>query len=270
MSTYLEKLLSTAALREATLKTAIESLELPKGSKGLDVGCGAGLQCVWLAEEIGADGHVTGLDVSTEFLEYGGKFANDAGLAERISFKEGSAEAIPFEDDSFDWVWSVDCVGYGPWEPMPLLKELKRVTKPGGTLVILAWSSERLLPGYPLLEAKLSATTPGLAPFSKDMDPARHLPRTLGLLRKLGLEAPRAKVFSGSAHAPLSDELYAALGELIEMRWPGAAEELSEDDRAEFKRLCEPDSPDFILDHPDYYAFFTYSMFYGTVSPHAQ
>jgi demethylmenaquinone methyltransferase/2-methoxy-6-polyprenyl-1,4-benzoquinol methylase len=232
---------------------------------GLDVGCGAGLQCIWLAEEIGTNGHVTGLDISTEFLEYGKKFVYDLGFSERISFKEGNAEAIPFGNDSFDWVWSVDCVVYGPWEPMPLLEELKRVTKPGGTLAILAWSSERLLPGYPLLEAKLSATSSGLAPFSNDMDPSRHFPRTLGLLRKLGLEQTHAKTFSGSAHAPLNKDLYTALRDLIGMRWPGAEKELLEADRAEFERLCRSESPDFILNHQDYYTFFTYSMFYGTV-----
>ena len=262
---YLEKIVSSYCLRESVLRSAIRTLSFPKGSRGLDVGCGAGKQCLWLAEEIGPGGHVTGLDISAEFLEYGRKFANNAGLAEQVSFKEGRAEAIPFDNDSFDWVLSVDCVGYGPWEPIPLLEEFKRVTKPGGTIAILAWSSERLLPGYPLLEAKLSATASGLAPFSNDMDPSRHFPRTLGLLRKLGIEQTHARVFSGSAHAPLSNDLYAALRELIKMRWPGSEKELSMDERVEFERLCKPESLDFILDHPDYYAFFTYSMFCGTV-----
>jgi len=47
------------------------------------------------------------------------------------------------------------------------------------------------------------------------------------------------------------------------MRWPNAAPELSADDLAEFQRLCLPDSPDFILNLPDYHAFFTYTMFWG-------
>lgn len=132
--------------------------------------------------------------------------------------------------------------------------------------MILAWSSERLLPGYPLLEAKLSTTIPGIAPFVSHMDPSRHFPRTLGMLRKLGLANTQARVFSGCAHAPLRNDLYIALRELIEMRWSGAEKELSDVDRAEFERLCKPGSADFILDHPDYYAFFTYSMFSGTVS----
>jgi demethylmenaquinone methyltransferase/2-methoxy-6-polyprenyl-1,4-benzoquinol methylase len=50
------------------------------------------------------------------------------------------------------------------------------------------------------------------------------------------------------------------------MRWPGVKEELLRDDWAEFQRLCLPESAEFILDHPDYYAFFNYSMFSGKVA----
>jgi len=53
---------------------------------------------------------------------------------------------------------------------------------------------------------------------------------------------------------------------LFEMRWEGAQSELSAEDWAEYQRLCQPESPDFILDSPDYYAFFTYSLFYGSKS----
>ena len=41
--------------------------------------------------------------------------------------------------------------------------------------------------------------------------------------------------------------------------------ELTPEDWVEFQRLCQPGSPDFILDLPDYYAFYTYSMFRGKV-----
>ena len=44
---------------------------------------------------------------------------------------------------------------------------------------------------------------------------------------------------------------------LFEMRWPGVEPELSPEDWAAYGRLCLPASPDFVVDHPDYYAFFT-------------
>ena len=71
---------------------------------------------------------------------------------------------------------------------MTMLKEMRRVLKPGGILAVAAWSSEKLLPGYPRLEARLGATAPGIAPFHAGRDPALHFQHGLGWFRKLGLE----------------------------------------------------------------------------------
>jgi demethylmenaquinone methyltransferase/2-methoxy-6-polyprenyl-1,4-benzoquinol methylase len=89
--------------------------------------------------------------------------------------------------------------------------------------------------------------------------------RGLGWFRAAGLERTVSQTFVGDAHAPLTEELYQALVALFEMRWPGVESELSQEDLAAYRRLCLAESPDFILNHPDYYAFFTYSMFCGRV-----
>jgi demethylmenaquinone methyltransferase/2-methoxy-6-polyprenyl-1,4-benzoquinol methylase len=157
-------------------------------------------------------------------------------------------------------------VGYAPIEPLPLVKELVRVVKPGGSVAILAWASENLIPGHPLLEARLKATSPGIAPFAKGKKPESHFLRALGWFRDADLEEPTIRTFAGNAYAPLTDDLRGALTALFQMRWIGVEAELTQEDRAEYQRLCQPESPDFILDHPDYYAFFTYSMFYGRVA----
>ena len=151
------------------------------------------------------------------------------------------------------------CVGYAPLEPLPLMKELAQVVRPGGSVAILAWSSQMLLPGYPVLEARLNATSSGIAPFVKGKRPELHFLRALGWFRDAGLEEPTARTFAGDAHAPLPDDLRRALIALFEMRWPGVESELTQEDRAEYRRLCLPGSPDFILNHPDYCAFLFYS-----------
>ena len=261
--TYIERLKVSNSLREPTLLEMVRSLDLSAGSNGLDAGCGIGLQCLQLAEAIGPAGHVTGLDISGEMIDYGREMVKKAGLSGRISFREGDIANLPFEDNTFDWVWSVDCVGYAPLETLPLLNELARVVKPDGTVSIAAWSSEKLLPGYPRLEARLSATSAGLAPFVYGKNPALHFQRALGWFRELGLKDCRADAFAGSACAPLDDNVRQALKELIDMRWPGVVSELSPKDLAEYQRLCLPDSPDFILNLPDYFALFTYTMFRG-------
>jgi len=253
-------------LREPVLRSAIQALRLPSGSRGLDAGCGIGLQALLLAEAVGPAGHVTGLDLSPEFLVCAEGIVEQAGLSEQISFQEGHVRELPFDDDTFDWAWSADCVGYAPMEPLPLVKELARVVKPGGSVAILAWSSEKLLPGHPLLEARLNATSSGIAPFVEGKKPESHFLRALGWFRHAGLEEPTARTFAGDAHAPLTDDLRNALIALFEMRWPGVESELTPEDWAAYQRLCLPESPDFILDRPDYYAFFTYSMFHGKVA----
>lgn len=253
------------SLRESVLCSAIQALQLPPGSQGLDAGCGIGLQCPPLAEAVGPRGHVTGLDLSPELLAHARHVASEAGLSERISFREGDVKDLPFEDDTFDWAWSVDCVGYAPMEPLPLVVELSRVVKPGGSVAILAWSSEMLLPGHPVLEARLGETSAGIAPFVAGKRPESHFTRALGWFREAGLEDCTVRTFAGGAHAPLTDDQRSALTALLEMRWPGVESELTEEDRAEYRRLCLPGSPDYILDQPDYYAFYTYSMFCGKV-----
>ena len=60
-------------LREPVLRALIHDSNLPEGSHGLDNACGIGLQAILLAEKVGSNGHVTGLDVSIEILDTGRK-----------------------------------------------------------------------------------------------------------------------------------------------------------------------------------------------------
>ncbi len=266
-NTYLQMMVVSNPLMEPTVRPAIQALKIPSGSRGLDAGCGIGLQALLLAEAVGPTGHVTGLDVVPEFLLYAEGIVEKSGLSGQISFQEGDVSKLPFDDDTFDWVWSSCCVGYSATlEPLPSLKELARVVKPGGSVAIFAWSSEKLLPGYPLLEARLNATSSGLAPFAKGKRPELHFSRALGWFHDAGLEEATARTFVGDAYAPLTDELRCALVALFEMRWPGVESELTPEEWAEYQRLCLPESPEFILNHPDYYAFFTCSMFHGKVA----
>jgi SAM-dependent methyltransferase len=264
---YIQSLMVTNPLVEPAIRAAIRALQLPSGSRGLDAGAGIGLQTLLLADAVGPAGRITGLDLSPELLVCAREMVEKVGLSERVSFQQGDVRALPFDDGTFHWAWSKDCVGYGPQlEPLPLVEELARVVRPGGSVAILAWSSQMLLPGYPLLEARLNSTSSGIAPFSTDYGPESHFLRGLGWFRDAGLKELSVRTFAGDAHAPLSGELRRGVVALFKMRWPGAESELNQEDRAAYRRLCLPESPDFIVDHPDYYAFFTYSMFQGKVA----
>ncbi len=174
---YIQRLLEADPLRKPLLDSAIESLNLPPGSRGLDAGCGIGLQTLSLAEAVGPEGHITGLDFLHELLEYGETLVEEAGFSERISFRQGDVSRLPFEANRFDWVWSADCIGYPAGEWASLLQELIRVVRPGGAIVLLGWSSQQLLPGHPLLEASLNATCSGYVPFFKEKCPDENFRR---------------------------------------------------------------------------------------------
>jgi demethylmenaquinone methyltransferase/2-methoxy-6-polyprenyl-1,4-benzoquinol methylase len=265
MEANTKKLDQTFVLREPTIRSAIRTLQFTPNSHGLDIGCGIGNITRLLAESIAPRGRVTGVDISPEMVAYARDAADKAGLTNQLSFRLGDMKDLPFDDDTFDWVWSMDCVGYAPIEPLPLIEELVRVTKPSGRIALLAWSSQQLLPGHPALEAQLNATSAGLAPFCEGKNPDKHFLRAISWFQQMGLEALNAHTFVRTVHAPLSDEIREALKSLIEMRWSGVCKELGQADWLEFQRLCRPDSLDYILNAPDYYGFFTYSLFQGEV-----
>ena len=170
--TYIRQLRESYPLREPILREVIDALEFSPGSRGLDVGCGIGQPAVLLAEAVGPTGHVTGLDQSSEFLRHAEDLVMKSGLTDRISFQQGDVHYLPFEDEEFDWVWSVDCVGYpGVGDPPLLVKVLARMVRPGGKVAILTWTSQKLLPGYLLLEARLNVTSATIVQHMKAKKP---------------------------------------------------------------------------------------------------
>lgn len=258
---YIQNLLDSNPLREPLLRQIIRGLNLPMGSQGLDAGCGIGLQTLLLLEAISNTGHVTGLDILPELLAYGQNLVNDCGKSEHITFRQGSVEHLPFDDNSFDWVWSADCIGYPAGEFEPILKELIRVLKPEGEIILLGWSSQQVLPGYPLLEARLNATCSAYLPFLRNQPPASNFMRVASAFRTTGMKNIEAQTFIGDVRPPLDEPQCIALASLFKMLWGTPQPEVSQDDFREYQRLCDPASSDFILDVPEYYAFFTYSMF---------
>lgn len=262
---YIQRLWDANPLREPLLRSIIQTLRLPLGSRGLDVGCGIGLQALLLAQAVGIDGRVTGVDINPEMLAYGEDLAAKAGYAEQITFREGDMACLPFAADTFDWVWSADCIGYPAGELAPVLAELARVVKPGGSIVLLGWSSQQVLPGYPLLEARLNATCSGYLPFLKGSKVESHFLRALAQFRKVGLQGVVAQTFVGDVQSPLSSGERTALTSLFEMLWGQPLPEVPEEDWQAYRRLCDPRSPEFILDIQDYYAFFTYSLIRGVL-----
>jgi demethylmenaquinone methyltransferase/2-methoxy-6-polyprenyl-1,4-benzoquinol methylase len=272
MPDYGTMLRLTNLLRAPAIHAAIDSLTLPPGSRGADIGCGIGLHTGYLAERVAPAGTVTGVDYSSAFIEACRREMQAANLTDVTEFAEEDVHCLPFPDHTFDWVRSADTVWPGPatlgcpnQRPEPMIAELVRIVKPVGRIGIAFWSSQRLLPGYPQLEARLSATTPATAPLSPAAPPEHHFLSALGWLQEAGLQECRAQTFAATVHAPLGKEDREALLATMAMFWEGARDELTESDWRNYERLCRVDSSDCIVDRPGYCAIITYTLFSGRV-----
>lgn len=113
-----------------------ERLQLSPGSRLLDVGCGSG-QLALMAAKDGLE--VTGVDIAGNWVERARARAQAEGL--RARFEEADAEALPFEDASFDVVSSLIGAMFAP-RPELVAKELLRVCVPGGTIAMANWTPE--------------------------------------------------------------------------------------------------------------------------------
>src|SRR3954468_6812865 len=113
-----------------------EQLDVPAGCQLLDVACGSGQVALWAAR----DGvKVTGVDIAPNLVQRAQARANAEGLNAR--FVEGDAEALPFEDASFDVVTSLFGAMFAP-RPELVARELLRVCSPGGTIAMGNWTRE--------------------------------------------------------------------------------------------------------------------------------
>ncbi len=102
----------------------------------LDVGCGIGGSSLYLAGKFNAQ--ATGITLSPVQAARARERAQDAGLSGRTQFQVADAQAMPFTDNSFDLVWSLESGEHMP-DKTQFLQECYRVLKPGGKLILVTW-----------------------------------------------------------------------------------------------------------------------------------
>jgi ubiquinone/menaquinone biosynthesis C-methylase UbiE len=144
-----------AAFMRQSGEAVVESLGVVPPLRALDLGCGDGTTALPLAL-LGAE--VTGVDIARNLVEAGNKRAAQAGLS-RLKFHQGDACSLEgVDDDSFDMTLSVFGAMFAP-KPLDVAKEMVRVTKPGGQILMGNW-----IPNDPTFVSQLlrisSAFTP--------------------------------------------------------------------------------------------------------------
>ena len=133
-------------------------LGLKSGDRVLDVACGTGNTAI-PAARTGAD--VTGIDIAPNLIEQ----ANARATAEDVKavFEVGDAEALPYEDATFDVVLTMFGAMFAP-RPDVTADELKRVTKPGGLIAMANWTPEAFTGQMFKTGAKHVPPPPGMPP----------------------------------------------------------------------------------------------------------
>ena len=121
-----------------------EAAELEAGNCVLDVGCGTGVLTRAVAERVGPQGSVTGLDPSPGMLTIAARHGGG------IHWCRGMAETLPFATGVFDRVVSQFGLNFFA-DRIASLHEMARVTKPGGQLTVAVWSGLERSPGYAAL-----------------------------------------------------------------------------------------------------------------------
>lgn len=127
-----------ASADEFHVRGAAVSMELAKEAgfnealKILDVGCGIGGPCRMLADEFGC--HATGIDLTKEYIRTATLLSELTGLQDKTIFIQADALQLPFEDNSFDVVWTQH-VQMNIADKEGFYTEIKRVLKQGGRLV---------------------------------------------------------------------------------------------------------------------------------------
>ena len=118
--------------------------ELQPGSRVVDAGCGAGLDCFIAGKMVGGTGEVVGVDMTTDMIDKAKSNARSTRIG-NVLFKQGLLEELPVEDGWADVVISNGAINLAPHKDQVFL-ELNRVLKPGGWLHVADILVEKPIP----------------------------------------------------------------------------------------------------------------------------
>ncbi len=139
----------------ASGEALVKRFGITKADKILDLGCGDGTTALPEAR-LGAD--VLGVDIARNLVDAGNKRANEQGLT-NCRFQEGDASNLhELKDRTFDLVVSIFGAMFAP-KPFDVAKEIVRVTRPGGRIIMGNW-----IPNDPTLVAQILKISPSYSP----------------------------------------------------------------------------------------------------------
>lgn len=214
----------------------IEAAGIRLGQTVLDIATGPGEPAVGVAEFIGSQGKVIGIDVVPAMVEAARREASRRGLS-NACFEVGSADALPFETNSFDAVVSRFGVMFFP-SPLDGIREMLRVLKPQGKLAIAVWHLADQNPFHYVCSDVVSryVDTPPAEPDAPDAFRFAQRGKLLRVAFQAGVNNASERLLQFSIDASLSPEEFWTLRVEMSDKLRAKMTMLSQAQRAEVRQ----------------------------------
>jgi SAM-dependent methyltransferase len=260
---YTRKLRLFNAFAAPELRQAIASLALQPGMRVLDAGCGTGEALGWLADAVGSEGRVVGIDLASAHT-----IAARAAAPADSPVVQADLLRLPFDRESFDLVWSVNTLNH-LHDPVAGIQALAGLLRDGGRIAL---GQSSLLPDmYFAWDARLERlVNEAVRQYYRERYQVSErrladVRALVGRLRQAGLRNVAARTFMIERVAPLDP----ATGDyLLEVIFRGTWGErlrpyLEADDHAELMRLCDPRHAAFALRRADFHFLQSFTLAVG-------
>lgn len=242
--------------KELHRRQMVEDLDLRPGDLVLDSACGPGLWARLFAQKVGPDGCVVGLDFAPGLIRHAEESLRDDPLGRVIALALGDFHELPFHEEAFDAVFLGNCFCYVDDVP-PVLDAHRRVTKPGGRVISKEFDGAAVIfhPLDPYLTLRvLGATARALKEDSGAPTFDNFVGRKMnGLFRQVGFADVATRSYAIQKVSPLTPEEKRYV--TANARWYGdrAAPFLSDADHLQWQAAFDANSPDYVLDCPEFY-----------------
>lgn len=249
---------------EPAVRAAVAAIGLRQGWRVLDAGCGPGGVLPTLYAGVAPTGTVIGVDSSGVHVERARQLAREYGLQDAVRVEVVDLrDDLPVEPGSCDAVWIADVlypdtVG----DSMAVVARLGRVLKPGGVMAVFYgnWLRPMYLPGYARLEHLICAARETMYARERVWQGPTHPERALAWLEHAGLTSCSVEVFPVVHRQPLPDAVRQYITDAIlghhyaqAVAACGMDVGMTPEDEEAWRVLSSPQSPEFVLDQPDYY-----------------
>ncbi|HEY5937278.1 MAG TPA: class I SAM-dependent methyltransferase [Kofleriaceae bacterium] len=249
---YDHQLLAFHLAFEPELRRVIDELPLEPGMRVLDLACGDGFYTRRIAERLGADGSIIGVDLDPAYLAIARREATSYAGAAAISFVEAPFDGLPFAAGSFDFVWCAQSL-YSLPDPVTVLEHVARVLAPGGIAAVLENDTlhQVFLPWpvgleIPLRAAELRALS------TESTNPSKYYVgrRLPAVFAAAGLEPWRMTTIAIDRQAPFRDVEHQVLQSYLDAVVDRVTPYLAAPLLVQLRELADRASPRHILGQP--------------------